>query len=160
MKTFPKRRYHGIGEFFRDAGAVWRARREILGILRGKTIAPDFRERLMLAVTAVNQCRYCTFVHTRAALKSGVSRGQIDSLFAQGADVPARERTAMLYAQHWAETKGTPDADAQAALEGEYGAEEAARINATLRFIYLNNLCGNTFDCLLHTVSFGLLGGV
>ena len=43
-------------------------------------ISPDFRERLMLAVTAVNGCRYCSYAHTRAALKGGLSREEISGL--------------------------------------------------------------------------------
>jgi AhpD family alkylhydroperoxidase len=160
MKTFSKRRYHGFGGFVRDLRAVWGVRGELMGILRGKTIDPAFRERLMLAVTAVNRCRYCSFAHTRLGLKSGVTREEIDSLFEQNPSVPERERAAVLYAQHWAENEGQPGLDAFERIEQEYGPEAAARINGTLRLIYLNNLCGNTFDWFLYTITFGRLGGV
>jgi hypothetical protein len=33
-------------------------RRAIRGLMRGETIDPGFRQRLMLAVTEVNGCRY------------------------------------------------------------------------------------------------------
>ncbi len=160
MKAFTKRRYHGFGQFWRDLRAVWRDRRELPGILKGRSLDPKFRERIMLAITAVNQCRYCSFVHTRVALREGLRREEIDEFF-QGRleEAPQAERTAILYAQHWAEKDGIPDADMAERLRAAYGEETAARINATLRMMRLNNLTGNTVDWILHTVSFGLIGG-
>lgn len=160
MKAFTKRRYHGFGQFWRDLKAVWRDRRELRGIMRGRTLDPKFRERIMLAITAVNQCRYCSFAHTRIALREGLHREEIAAFF-QGSleNVPEAERTAILYAQHWAEQNGAPEASMGESLRAEYGEETAARIDAALRMMRLNNLTGNTADWLLHKVSFGLLGG-
>lgn len=160
MKAFTKRRYHGFGQFWRDLKAVWRERRELRGIMRGRTLDPKFRERIMLAITAVNQCRYCSFAHTRIALREGLRREEIAAFF-QGSleNVPEAERTAILYAQHWAERNGAPEASMGESLRAEYGEETAARIDAALRMMRLNNLTGNTADWLLHKVSFGLLGG-
>jgi len=160
MKAFTKRRYHGFGQFWRELRAVWRDRRELRGILKGRTLDPKFRERIMLAITAVNQCRYCSFAHTRIALREGLRREEIDGFF-QGhlENVPEAERTAVLYAQHWAEKDGMPDGDMAERLRAECGEETAAHINATLRMMRLNNLTGNTVDWLLHTISFGRLGG-
>lgn len=160
MKAFTKRRYHGFGQFWRDLKAVWRDRRELRGIMRGRTLDPKFRERIMLAITAVNQCRYCSFAHTRIALREGLRREEIAAFF-QGSleNVPEGERTAILYAQHWAEQNGAPESSMGESLRAEYGEETAARIDAALRMMRLNNLTGNTADWLLHKVSFGLLGG-
>ena len=160
MGIFLKRRYERFGQFWADVRAAWRIRGMVADILRGKSLSPAFRERLMLAVTGVNQCRYCTFVHTRAALRSGVAKSELGGLSKGMFDgAPEEERTALVYAQHWADTKGCPDPEAVARLKATYGAEMADRIEATISFICLNNLCGNTFDWLLHKASFGLVGG-
>jgi AhpD family alkylhydroperoxidase len=159
MNKFSKRRYRKIGDYGSDICFVWRNRSAVLGILRGKTIDPGFRERLMLAVTAVNDCRYCSFVHTRQALREGVTPEEINALFEKSIEsLPEYERTALLYAQHWVESSGNPEQDLREKLHAEYGDKTANRIETTIRLINWNNLSGNTFDWLLHTVSFGFLG--
>ena len=51
------------------------ARRKEIRILMGEEVlSPAFRERLMLAVTAVYGCRYCSFAHAREAISKGVSQ--------------------------------------------------------------------------------------
>ena len=160
MGTFSKRTFEGFGHFGKSLGAVWAVRGALPGILSGKSIPAPFRERLMLAITAVNRCRYCAFVHCKAALSAGVSREQLDGIFAHDfANAPEEERVALAYAQHWAEMKGHPDADAVAKIEETYGAEMARTIEATLVFMNLNNLSGNTVDWVLNKISFGALGG-
>lgn len=158
MNSFKKRRYHGIRPFIRDlwfivthGPAIW--------ALRQGGIDPKFRERLMLAVTHVNQCRHCSYVHSREALKEGLAPQDIRALL-QGefGDVPEAERPALLYAQHWAETEGAPDPDAQEALEAAYDADTMAHINVTLRLIRTGNYVGNSLDYLLYRISFGRIG--
>ena len=43
----------------------------------GKRVSKAFSERIMLAVTVVNGCRYCSYYHTSVALKAGMSEGEI-----------------------------------------------------------------------------------
>ena len=160
MANFTRRRYESVGQFWKDLCGLLKLRKELRGILKGKTISDAFRERLILAVTAVNKCRYCAFVHTRAALASGVPKEEMDGLFSgEFADAPEEERVALLYAQHWAETRGCPDAETVMRLNETYPPEIVSAINSTLLFINLNNLFGNTVDWLLHTITFGALGG-
>jgi len=160
MKAFGKRRFMNIGQFWAGVRLLWARRGEIRAILRGKGLAPDFRERLMLAVTAVNDCRYCAFAHTRAALSQGLSEAEVNELFRGAFDgAPEAERTALIYAQHWAESKGEVEPGAWERLASSYGEESASKIDTTIRFINFCNLTGNTADWLLHSVSFGLFGG-
>ncbi|HEO69847.1 MAG TPA: carboxymuconolactone decarboxylase family protein [Candidatus Hydrogenedentes bacterium] len=158
-KAFTRRRYRHPGQFLGDQLYLVRHARTCWRLSHGRGIAPAFRERLMLAVTQVNGCRYCSFAHSRRALKEGLSQREIEALL-QGSldDVPEAERTAVLYAQHWAETEGHPDPQAHERLIGEYGAEMAAYITAALRTIRMGNLTGNTLDWLLWRLSFGRLG--
>ena len=156
MAAFTKRTFGSFGQFWSDIRFLWSHGKD----LRGNIIAPAFRERLMLAVTAVNQCRYCSFVHTRVALKTGVSKEEVKGLFTSNfTDAPENERVALLYAQHWTETRGCPDAKTVEQLNAAYPPETVNAIQATIRLINFNNLFGNTFDCMLHKISFGLLGG-
>ena len=54
----------------------------------------------MLAVTAVNGCRYCSYYHTKQALKSGITAKEINSLLAGDvANCPQDEAVAVAYGQ-------------------------------------------------------------
>jgi AhpD family alkylhydroperoxidase len=122
-------------------------------------ISPPFRERLMLAVTSVNKCRYCSYAHTRRALMEGIPHDEIRELdggtFRRS---PADELPALLYAQHWSENSGVPEPEARAKLIETYGLEKTQAIELSLRLIQMGNLMGNTFDLFLNRISFGRWG--
>ncbi|OQB42714.1 MAG: Carboxymuconolactone decarboxylase family protein [Candidatus Hydrogenedentes bacterium ADurb.Bin179] len=160
MTTFTKRTYGSFGQFWDDVRFLRTNRAAVQAAMNGKTLSPPFRERIILAVTAVNQCRYCSYVHTRAALKSGVSREEVEGLFAGVFDAePEEERVALLFAQHWAETRGNPDPEMTDRLKETYPPETVESIYAVMRMINLSNLFGNTVDRVLYALSFSLLGG-
>ena len=160
MTAFSKRTFRNFSHFWSELCFAWRERKALKGILSARALDAAFRERLMMAVTSVNRCRYCSFVHTRAALKEGVTREELEGFLSREADaVPEEERVAVLYAQHWAESGGNPEPEAMQQLEAAYPPERVEAINLTIRFINFNNLFGNTTDRLLYAVSFGLLGG-
>lgn len=161
IKTFPKRTYRGFGQFFGDLHFLWKNRRAVRRLMRGEGLDPKFRERVMLAVTEVNNCRHCTRVHTRMALDAGMEKEDVDAIL-KGCfnDVPEAERTALLFGQHWAETEGNPDPAAVEKLESAYGKELAEQIQLAIRVIKTGNYTGNTFDCFLYKFSFGRWGGL
>ena len=123
-------------------------------------ISPAFRERLMLAVTAVNECRYCSYYHARQALQAGVPEAEMRTLLAGDlpADIPEDECAGLLYAQHWAETDGNPDSQARLRVVQTYGEPRAQAIEAVLHMIRIGNLLGNSADYWLARLSFGRLG--
>jgi AhpD family alkylhydroperoxidase len=110
----------------------------------------------MLAVTAVNGCRYCSYFHTKQALKSGISLEEISKLLSGDInDCPEEEALALIYAQHWAESNTHPDPEAVKKLQETYNFEKVEAIHLALRMIRLGNLLGNTWDYLLYRISFG-----
>ncbi|MCJ7521330.1 MAG: carboxymuconolactone decarboxylase family protein, partial [Dehalococcoidia bacterium] len=142
---FNKRTYQSPGELFADIFFLTKNLRQIRGVMRGDLISSAFRERLMLLVTSVYGCRYCSWFHTREALRSGVDKDEISSLLAGSVDdCPQDEAVALLYAQHWADSDTRPDPEACARLEQAYGAEKAGMINLVLRINRVGNLSGNT----------------
>ena len=156
---FNKRRYHSLKEVFSDFLFPFKNRKRLREVSDKGLMAPDFRERLMLAVTAVNGSRYCSYAHTRAALKGGISREEISGLLEGDiGDCPEDELPAVLYAQHWAESGASPEPEMVQKLEETYGPEKSVAIHLMLRMIRLGNLLGNTFDYVLYRVSFGKLG--
>jgi AhpD family alkylhydroperoxidase len=158
-KVFRRRIYHSLADFRADLRTI-NGQRDLLRRAMRELISPAFRERLMMTVTEVNGCRYCSYYHAHEALKSGVSAAELQDLLAGviPADTPPEEHVALLYAQHWAEADGDPDSEAAQRLIETYGEEKAAAIDIVLRMIRVGNLLGNTADYLLYRLSFGLLG--
>ena len=114
----------------------------------------------MMAVTAVNGCRYCSYVHARIALKSGISPDEIRRLLAGTVDrCPDDEAVAIIYAQHWAESDAHPDAESVRRLQQTYGDEKSEAIHLMLQMIRGGNLMGNSWDYFLYCISFGRWGG-
>lgn len=159
MKKFPKRTYSNPIQFFSDIGFILKNRRKLKESRISGFPSAAFRERLMLAVTGVNACRFCTYAHTKMALESGLSQQEIKALLdGDFGNCPPGELNAVLYAQHWADTVAKPSADMKLKLEADYGAEKSGFIHLYLRLIRVGNLSGNTADKFLYYLSFGKMG--
>ena len=109
-------------------------------LMLGRSLPADFRERVMLAVTQVNQCAFCSRHHTKAALKAGVPKSEIAAILeAEMKGVPEEQQVAVLFAQHWADTQGAVDADARERLEQHYGPATRSDILLAIHFINAMN---------------------
>lgn len=147
MKEFKRRTYCRLAEVFADFKAIMARRDQMKPLMRGELIDAAFRERLMLAVTAVNGCRYCSYAHAKQALVVGISNEEVAALQeGELAGSPTEELPALLYAQQWAETRGAPDFAARDRVIERYGKETVAAIELALRTIQMGNLLGNTAD--------------
>lgn len=155
-KTFNRRLYPNVRAFVADLRAAAAHRQQMRTLMRGESLDPAFRERLMLAVTAVNGCRYCSYFHARQAVVAGISAREVEALTAGTvAGCPPDELPAVLYAQHWAESNAHPDPAARERIVDLYGAEKTQAIELALRVIRIGNLTGNTLDYILYRLSFG-----
>lgn len=123
-------------------------------------ISRAFSEKIMLAVTQVNGCRYCSYAHTRLALQAGISETELyDLLAGEFNHLPEHELIAVLFAQHYAEQADRYDAAAWQRLQDTYGAEAASDMLTHIRVITFANLYGNTFDALLERLRFRPVAG-
>ena len=148
------KRIYTIATFRRALDELFVHLPELRAALRGGRVSKPFAERIMLAVTQVNGCRYCHYGHARAALAAGVTPAEIQHLIAgELGRLPADEVIALTFAQHYAETEGNPDPAAWQRLVDTYGPETARDIMAYIRMITLGNLLGNTFDALLYRLT-------
>lgn len=159
MSKFKRRTYKNLGELITDVRIIFSKRKDIRTLMQGELITPAFRERIMLAVTSVNQCRYCSYAHSREALSKGISQEELNEL-GRGmfAESPSNEVPALLYAQHWAETNGLPEARLRHKLISTYDEKPVDLMELAMRMIRSGNLLGNTFDYLLNRISFGRWG--
>ena len=147
-----------LREILADVWFLTRRVRRIRQTYKGNLVPPPLRERLMLAVVSVYGCRFCSWAHTREALRSGIEPEEVTQLLCGVMDsCPLEEATAVLYALHWADSDARPDPDVVAGLEQTYGPEKAEEIHLILRMNRLGNLTGNTWDHVLRWASRGRL---
>lgn len=117
----------------------------------GGRVSHAFAEKIMMVVTSVNGCRYCSYGHSRAALAAGIPEAELQKLMALDlGDLPESEVVALAFAQHYAESGCNTDPAAWKRLTSYYGEETANDIVTYLRMITFGNLLGNTFDALLN----------
>jgi AhpD family alkylhydroperoxidase len=159
VNKFNRRIYQNLSAFFTDLKKIMAKRDQMKPLMRGEVIDPAFRERLMLSVTAVNQCRYCSYAHARQALVNGINKEEIEAM-QEGVfkNCPKDELPALLFAQHWAEMQGKIEPAARKRIIEKYDEETVKAIDLTLQTIQMGNLLGNTMDYFLFRLSFGRLG--
>ncbi len=150
MSAFRKRVFnrHNLPGIALDAA---RSLPTLARALRRPDTSPALREQVMLAVTSVNDCRYCSWAHTGLALSEGVDLDQLHDLLEGRMQSAPDERAAraILFARHFADSDRQPDPAAQAALREHFSEEELREIMAYIHAIYFANLTGNTVDALL-----------
>jgi AhpD family alkylhydroperoxidase len=150
MRGFRKRVYTARA-FARDLRDVLTHLPSFRDTARSGRVSRSFAEKIMLAVTEVNGCRYCAYGHTRTALRAGVAPQEIAQILAGDLDgFPEEEAVALAFAQHWAETAGHPDPDAERRFRSYYGPQASTDILNWMRMINMGNLMGNTFDAILY----------
>jgi len=157
---FRKKYYSSLKSVWLDIRILISSRDRIKKAMRSDIVDPAFRERLMLTVTEVNQCRYCRAFHVQQASQVGLSDSEVLS-FVQGnlpQTIPEDQRLAVLYARSWAEGNGMTEAGLDDQLLEAYGEDGYDAIKIILRMIRMGNLLGNTWDFILYRLSFGRWG--
>jgi AhpD family alkylhydroperoxidase len=118
------------------------------------SLPTSLREEIMLAVSSVNDCRYCNWVHTGLALENGVDMEALNTLLDRSIDslshdTTEREAVAILFGKHFADTVRHPSKTARHKLAQHFSKNERREINAYIQAIYFANLTGNSADAVL-----------
>jgi len=136
-------------------GLTWRLPRILAVYLSSNRLRPKWREALWLAVTEVNGCRFCSYIHEGMAGAAGLSPEDIQALVATGegarpAGLSERESVAVAYAKVWAETAGEPPSGLVDQVGRDLTQREVADLHALIYTINFANRAGNTVDSALH----------
>lgn len=141
-RTEYKRKF-SLREMYQAFMLVPAALNKLIKNKKQEIIEKDFIERLQLAVTEVNGCAACSYAHTHMALKQGMSNEEIDSfLSGDGKFIKQEESKAIIFAQHYADSRGLPRADAYHTILDEYGEEKTAVILSAIQLIMAGNIYG------------------
>lgn len=122
---------------------------ELLKSRKTDNVSKAFSEKIMLAVTQVNGCRLCNYVHTKSAINEGISEEEINALLnGELGDIGKDETLALMFAQHYADTDGNTDKQAYAKFASHYGEQKARDIMVSIRTIMIGNIYGISMDAL------------
>ena len=106
-------------------------------------ISDMFRERLMLSVTEVVGCAYCSYAHAKKALKAGLSDSEISSILSNEKTVIKKEEAlGIAYAISFAEESGIVSKDINLKLKTGYGRKKANTIKSLVNMISIGNTIG------------------
>ena len=149
MKTKFDKRVHNIKTQNEDIKKFFAHSDAFVETMTNPIISKAFSESVSLAVTQVNGCKFCSYYHAKNALKAGMTEDEVEFLLSGGFDnAPKEQLEALLFAQHYAETKGNPDPVTSQKLLDTYGKEKTKDIMSHILVIMLSNLHGNTFEAL------------
>lgn len=141
-RTEFKRKF-SLWEMYRSFVYLPRAMTKMIKNEKHKLVDKDFVRRLQLAVTEVNGCPACSYQHTKMALRQGMSGEEISS-FLSGGDqfIKPEEAKAIMFAQHFADSRGYPQNYAYDAIVKEYGEKEASIILSAVQIMISGNMYG------------------
>ncbi len=145
MRENEIRHLNSAGEFIRLFLGTFRSMMGIRSVDKKDRLSSALMEKVMLAVTGVNRCKYCSYRHTMSALEEGLDPGEIaDLLVGEIGGLSEDEAIAITYAQHWADTLGKISAGARERVVNYYGEGRTRYIEAHIRAVYFGNMASNT----------------
>lgn len=137
------KRKFSFGELYTSLVYAPRAMRKLMKNKKSKLISNQFVERLQLAVTEVNGCPACSYQHAKMALQQGMSNEEISSFLTGGENfIRPEEAKGIIYAQHFADSRGFPKKYAYDAIVNEYGEKEAVIIHSACQIMIAGNIYG------------------
>jgi AhpD family alkylhydroperoxidase len=137
------KRKFSLWEMYRSIVFIPGAMSKMIDNKKSKLVSPHFIERLQLAVTEVNGCAACSYQHTKMALQQGMSNEEISS-FLSGEDnfIKPEEAKAIVFAQHFADSRGYPKEYAYNSIVEEYGEKKARIILSAVQIMIAGNMYG------------------
>jgi AhpD family alkylhydroperoxidase len=143
-------RRYGLRDLYDAVVLLPRAAAALAGNRRRGLVDRVAIERVMLAVTAVNDCAACSWAHSRMALREGMTPEEVSGLLAgSGELVPPDEAAGVAFAQHYADSRMRPDPEAYAALQRVAGPEWARTVLAAAQVMVVGNLYGILLSAFL-----------
>lgn len=151
MQKKPGKKLYSIPEAYRIMLNAFRSIPHLKRARKSGEMNTPFMERIMLAVTEVNGCAMCSYYHTKVALESGLSGDEIKAMLCGDcADAPEEEVQAILFAQHYADTRGKPSKEAWNRIVETYGETGAYGVLAAIRMIMMGNVLGIAWGSFLN----------
>lgn len=142
--------------FLKAVGNVVVSSPAIIGALFRPKTSKAVREKVMLGVTAINDCRYCAWGHSHWAASQGIPLEEVNQILSSQdgslkANDPA-EAAAILFGQHYAEQLDEIDPESVKNLRNFFSQQQVREILGQVHLITFTNLSGNTVEVLLEQI--------
>jgi len=150
-RTEFKRRF-SLREMYLATVFAPRAISKLIGNKKSNLIDQNFVKRIQLAITEVNGCAICSYGHAKMALHQGMSNEEINSFLSEGGGgdfIKPEEAKAILFAQHFADSKGFPKKYSYDAIVKEYGEAKARIILSASQMMIVGNMYGIPLSAFL-----------
>ncbi|WP_107657291.1 carboxymuconolactone decarboxylase family protein [Nocardia suismassiliense] len=147
-----RKRFYTLPRMLADIRAV-AGRRADRQAIQG--LDPQLRERVMLAVSEVNGCGFCTYIHNETALAEGVDIRELAEFAGLDPDAVAEDNViAVLWAQSRAEAGlGPAGPHLEHALATRFTDHQRRHLDTLIRQMTISNLAGNTVEALIRRVN-------
>ena len=153
MKDSFGRNLYSIGEFYRIYYLAFFSAYDFIHAKRKELLSDHFIERIMISVTEVNGCPFCSFAHTKMALEAGMSNEEIQNMLAGVSDdVPEEELSAIVFSQHYADSRGYPSKESWEQIVKVYGIKEAKAILGAIRIMMYGNAAGIAWGSFVNRI--------
>lgn len=151
MKELINKELYSLGEIYKITYRAFLTARKLTFARKEKHLNKQFTERIMLAVTEVNDCPACSYGHTKISLEAKMSANEIENMLSgDHSDVPGEQLVAIMFAQHYADYFGEPTKKAWDQLVKFYGKEKAEGVLGAVRMIMLGNAYGITWGSFIN----------
>ncbi len=122
----------------------------IIKVSREKEIR-ELMDKILLVVTGINNCKYCTWIDAKIALNDGIDKENVLHILRQNfhTDANKKELPALIYAQNFTETNRHPEAKIVKNLYNTYGEETADKVKLAVRVVTFGNMYFNTWLAVL-----------
>lgn len=143
-------RFYSVSELYAIFVKGLRTMPHLVSARMAGLVSARLSERIMLAVTEVNGCAVCSYVHSRMALESGMAPEEIRMLLAgdTGA-IPVDESLAIVFAQHYADSRGNPTRESWQRVVDAYGLAKSLGILGAARTMMIGNVLGIAWSAFL-----------
>ena len=143
MKDSFGRDLYSLVEFYRIYYLAFFSAYDFIYAKKKELLSEHFIERIMISVTEVNGCPFCSFAHTKMALEAGMSNEEIQNMLAGVSDdVPEEELSAIVFSQHYADSRGYPSKESWERIVEIYGLKKAKGILGAIRIMMFGNAAG------------------
>ncbi len=139
-----------LREIYRTTVFAPRAMLKLIRNNQSNLVDKKFVERLQLTVTEVNGCALCSYGHAKMALRQGMGSEEIKSFLSGGNNfIKIEEAKAIMFAQHFADSRGYPKKYTYDAIVKEYGKEKAQILLSATQMMIVGNMYGIPLSAFL-----------
>ncbi|RDI63329.1 carboxymuconolactone decarboxylase family protein [Nocardia pseudobrasiliensis] len=149
-----RKRFYTLPQLVADMRVLAGRRADLRAIFEQQRMDPLLREQVTLAVSEVNGCGFCTYIHQETALAAGADIRELAAFAGLDPETVDEDHViAIMWAQSRAEAgMGEAGEHLERAVTQRFTAQQRRDLDTVIRWMTLSNLAGNTLEALIRRV--------